>query len=361
MGNWTNVPFGPQHVILPEPVHLNFQMDDERIKNVTFKIGYCHRGIEEKMSRVPYQNSVFVAERICGICSGVHNMSCCRLYEEIIGLEVPRQAEVVRTFMAELERLHSHLLITGHLAEAVGYENIFQLSWRDRELIMDALELVSGNRVNYSMFLVGGNRLDIDAKKRKQLKSLITEAQDKWQTLRSFFLDDASLKARTKGIGVIPKDIAIAANVLGPNIRASGVPLDSRNDGYLLYKELKFKPVTEKDGDCYARMKVRVREMDWAFQACLTTLGLMEDGKEFQVKPPKVLPKNEAVIHSEAPRGELYYYGMGNGTDKAERVKIRTPTFATLRGLPIILEGLEFADVGNLIISLDPCLSCTDR
>ena len=360
----TNVPFGPQHVVLPEPVHFDLHVQDEVVVGADFKLGFAHRGIEKAFEKRDIYSTPFVAERICGICSCSHSCAISGVLEKATGTVIPDNARYVRSLVLELDRIHSHLLILGHLGETMGFENLFMLTWRDREQVMDMLELITGNRVNHNLNTIGGVRRAVTSAMAKDLDKRIDDFAGKWNVLAEFYTKDQGFFRRTSGVGVIPKDIAWAAGVVGPNARGSGVDLDIRNKHYFAYGDLKFKSVKLEDpkGDIFSRSMVRVREVFESIKMVKALLGMIDESKPFAVdKGPRMLPKDEVFFNIEAPRGELFYYIKGNGTNKCARMKVRTPTLATLRGVPVILPGMEIQHVPLTVISIDPCICCTER
>jgi len=360
----TRVPIGPQHVVLPEPVHFDLHVEDEKVVEAGFKLGFAHRGIEKAFEKRDMYSTLFIAERICGICSCSHSCAISGTYEKLTNTVIPDNARYVRSLVLELDRMHSHLLILGHLGETMGFENLFMLTWRDRELLMDMLEMITGNRVNHNINTIGGVRRSVTSAMAKELERRLDEFAPKWDVLAKFYRMDSGFAHRTKGVGVIPHDIAWAAGIVGPNARGSGVDLDIRNKHYFAYGDLKFKSVKLDDpkGDIFSRSMVRVQEVFESIKMVRALLGMIDDKKPFSVeKGPRMLPEDECFFNIEAPRGELFYYLRGNGTNKPARMKVRTPTLATLRGVPVILPGMEIQHVPLTVISIDPCICCTER
>jgi ech hydrogenase subunit E len=360
----TSVPFGPQHVVLPEPVHFDLKIEDEVVVDVGFRLGFAHRGIEKAFTKRDMYSALFISERICGICSCSHSCAISGVLEKCSGTQIPDNARYVRSLVLELDRIHSHLLILGHLAETMGYENLFMLTWRDRERIMDMLEIITGNRVNHNINTVGGVRRQVTSAMAKDLQARLDGFKEKWETLAHFYRTDYGFHHRTHGVGVIPHDLARDGGVVGPNARGSGVNNDVREKGYYAYGDLKFKPVKLDDpqGDILSRSMVRVKEVEESIRMATALLGMIDEHKPFAVeKGPRKLPEDEAFFNVEAPRGELFYHVRGNGTNKPERMKVRTPTLATLRVVPVAMKGMEIQQVPLLVISIDPCICCTER
>jgi membrane-bound hydrogenase subunit alpha len=169
------VPMGPQHPALKEPASFDLILEGEQIIDSVIKLGYNHRGIEKACEGRSYTQAVYLAERICGICSHSHSTAFVHAVEEIAGVEVPLRAQYIRGIVSELERVHSHLLWLGVAGHEVGFDTLFMYSWRDRELVMDILALISGNRVNYGMNTIGGVRRDIDAEQAKKILGILDD------------------------------------------------------------------------------------------------------------------------------------------------------------------------------------------
>lgn len=359
MGNRTIVPFGPQHPVLPEPIHLDLVLEDERVIEAIPRIGYIHRGLEKLVEKKDYQQYVYVAERICGICSFMHGMGYCMSIESIMEVEIPERAKFLRTIWAELSRLHSHLLWMGLLADAFGFESLFMHSWKLREQVLDIFEETTGGRVIFSVCDVGGVKKDISSETLNKMKEVLTGMEKELKEAAAVFLNDSTVKLRTKGVGVLSKEVAFELGAVGPMARASGIEMDIRSQGYAAYGQLDFKPITDQGGDCYARTKVRIGELFQSIDLIRQCIAIIPDG---EVKR-KVTgnPKGEHFTRLEQPRGEVLYYTKANGTKFLDRVRVRTPTFANVPALLETLKNCSLADVPILILTIDPCISCTER
>jgi ech hydrogenase subunit E len=359
MGNRTIVPFGPQHPVLPEPIHLDLVLEDERVIEAIPRIGYIHRGLEKLVEKKDYQQYVYVAERICGICSFMHGMGYCMSIESIMEVEIPERAKFLRTIWAELSRLHSHLLWLGLLADAFGFESLFMQSWKLREQILDIFEETTGGRVIFSVCEVGGVKKDISSETLNRMKEVLTGMEKELKEAAAVFLNDSTVKLRTKGVGVLSREAAFELGAVGPMARASGIEMDIRSQGYAAYDHLDFKPITDQGGDCYARTKVRIGELFQSIDLIRQCIAIIPDG---EIKR-KVTgnPKGEHFTRLEQPRGEVLYYAKANGTKFLDRVRVRTPTFANVPALLETLKNCSLADVPILILTIDPCISCTER
>lgn len=361
MGKSTTIPFGPQHPVLPEPIHLDLELQDEKVVRAVPSIGYVHRGLEKLVEKRDYQQFLYVAERVCGICSFGHGWGYSQAVEGLMKIEVPRRAEYLRTIWHELARMHSHLLWLGLAADALGFESLFMQSWRFRETVLDLFERTTGGRVIFSVCKVGGVRRDIDDATRKLMVEQITKLMKDLDTIIPIFMDDETVHVRLRRVGVLTMEDAIALGCVGPMARASGLPQDLRlGDTKGVYKELGFTPVVETEGDCYARVRVRMRETLRSAEMILACLEQLPEG-EIEVKPKGFPPKGEFFCRVEQPRGEALYYVKGNGTKNLERFRVRTPTNVNLPALVKMLQGCDLADVPNIILSIDPCISCCER
>ena len=359
MGKRSVIPFGPQHPVLPEPIHLDLVMEDEKVVEAIPSIGFVHRGLEKLVEKRTFVDYVYVAERICGICSFMHGMGYCQGVEAIMNLEVPDRALYLRTIWSELSRIHSHTLWLGLLADAFGFESLFMQSWRVREKVLDIFEQTTGGRVIFSVCKVGGVRRDIDADTLKEIDRRIVEIEKELREIAEVFLKDRSVLHRLTGVGVLSKDDAHVLGAVGPMMRASGIAQDMRKLGYAAYKYLEIEPVISTQGDCYARCAVRIEELFQSVDIIRQCIAKMPEG-EIEVKF-KGNPSGEYFTRVEQPRGEVIYYIKANGTPHLDRVRVRTPTFANLPALLKTLEGCDLADVPMLVLTIDPCISCTER
>ncbi|HEX3028214.1 MAG TPA: nickel-dependent hydrogenase large subunit, partial [Clostridia bacterium] len=355
----TVIPFGPQHPVLPEPLHLKLVMQDEIIVEAIPAIGYVHRGLEKLTETKEFTQNVFIVERICGICSMMHAMAYCQGMEAMMNVEIPDRAKYLRVIWAELHRMHSHLLWLGLLADAFGFESLFMQVWRDREKIMDIMEETAGSRVIISVNAIGGTRRDLTKESMIKISVIIDEIKEDLMRVEKTFFNDYTVKHRLVGVGVLTKEQAYTFGAVGPMARASGIAQDHRTTGYAAYGALDFEPVVENDGDCYARTVVRLKEVYQSIRLIKQAIALIPDG-EISV-PVKGNPSGEVISRVEQPRGEVLYYMKANGTKNLDRLRVRTPTFANIPTLLQMLPGSQLADVPVLILTVDPCISCTER
>ncbi len=357
------VPVGPQHPALKEPERFIFYVEGEQVVKVIPRIGYNHRGIEKAMEERTYLQDLYISERVCGICSNVHTVCYTLLVERLMNMEIPERAKYIRMIVLELERLHSHLLWLGVAFHEIGFDTLFYLVWRDREIVMDLLELISGNRVNYATNTIGGVRRDISEEAKHKILKGMKILLERLKYYRRLAPEEDTIVKRTLGVGPLSTQDAKRLCAVGPTLRASNVKSDVRGDEpYLLYKEVGFQTMVSDLCDVLGRIIVRIDECIEAVRIIEWCVKNMPEGPIRQKLPPFFkVPESQAYYRVEAPRGELVYYGVSDGTEKPYRIKIRTPTLANIPSLCKMLENQHIADIPIVVASIDPCFSCTDR
>ena len=355
------IPIGPQHPALKEPESFSVTLSGERIMAFSARLGYNHRGIEKACEERTYLQDVYLIERICGICSHTHSTCFVQAVEEIAGLEVPKRALYIRSIIGELERIHSHLLWLGVAGHEVGFDTLLMYTWRDREIVMDILAELTGNRVNYGMNVIGGSKRDLEPKHLKDILKSVDILEERTKYYIQVASEETTLIQRLSGVGVLSHEDALSLGAVGPTARASNVSIDTRQDDpYAAYGELGFRIVTDNHCDVYGRTLVRLGELMEAYRLIRVAIKNIPDGP-IAVKAPRKIPAGEAFSRYEAPRGEDVHYVKSNGTDKPERVKVRAPTLANVQTVAKMLEDGQLADLPIVIAAIDPCFSCTDR
>jgi ech hydrogenase subunit E len=355
------VPIGPQHPALKEPGHFEFTVDGETVISASARLGYVHRGIEKGTESRNYTQALYLLERICGICSHIHATAFSLGVEKLAGVSASPRAQSIRQMVAELERLHSHMLWLGVAAHEAGFDTLFMYTWRDREAIMDMLENLSGNRVNYSVNVIGGVKVDVIPRLRDEILLGLDQFEKRVIHYRKVVMTDETLLARTRNVGGMTQAVAEKLGAIGQVARASGVARDLRVDApYLAYKEFPTKLITSKQGDLHARFIVRIDEMLDSMRVIRNILKKLPEG-ELQVRVPRRIAPAETISRVEAPRGELIYFIKSNGTDMPDRVKVRTPTLTNWGSVLTTVVGHKLADVPMILSGIDPCFSCSDR
>jgi ech hydrogenase subunit E len=358
----TTIPFGPQHPVLPEPLVLDLILEDEKVIDAIPTIGYIHRGLEMMVERVEYTEMGFVVERICGICSFMHGMGSCVSLESIMNVEVPERARWLRLIWAEISRVQSHLLWLGLGADAFGFENLFMHCWRMREEILDIFEQTTGGRIIHSVNRIGGVKRDISDTELAAILARLQKLGAEFKETAKVFGTDPSIRHRLSDVGVLSMDDARAVDAVGPMARASGIRMDTRLSGTFMYDQIDFEPVVETAGDCLARVVVRLREVEQSIDIIRQAIEKMPKGEGMPLEnKPRGNPTGEVFTRLEQPRGEVLYYVKANGTKNLERFRARTPTFANIPAMIKLVKGSDLADVPQIILTIDPCISCTER
>jgi len=360
MGKVT-IPIGPQHPALKEPESFAVTLDGEKIVSMVANLGYNHRGVEKACEGRTYTQALYLIERICGICSHTHSTCFIQAVEEIAALEVPKRGLYIRTIVAELERMHSHLLWLGVAGHEIGFDTLLMYSWRDREAVMDLLALLTGNRVHYGMNVLGGSKRDISPEQAKQILKVMDVLEERTKYYIQVATEEVTLIKRLAKVGTLSHDDAVKLGAVGPTARASNVDRDTRRDDpYAAYAEVPFKVITDGHNDVYGRTLVRVGELMESYKMVRHLVKNLPEGP-IAVKAPRKVGPGEAVSRYEAPRGEDVHYVKANGTEKPERVKVRAPTLANVQAVAKMLENGYLADIPIVIAAIDPCFSCTDR
>ena len=326
------IPIGPQHPALKEPASFSVALKGEKILGVEVRLGYNHRGIEKACEERTYIQDMYIAERICGICSHSHATCFVQCVEEIAGVEVPKRALYIRSLIGELERVHSHFLWLGVAGHEIGFDTLLMYTWRDRELVMDILAELTGNRVNYSVNTIGGVRRDITPAQAKKVLTMVDALEERTQYYIQIASREPTLINRLSGVGTLSREDCLTLDAVGPTARASGVDRDvRRDDPYAAYGELTFDVITDGHCDVYGRTLVRVKELLQSCRMIREIIGKLPEGP-ISVKAPRRIPAGEAISRYEAPRGEDMHYVKANGSDKPERVKVRAPTLERAGG-----------------------------
>lgn len=369
-----SIPIGPVHPSLEEPMTFNFEIYGERIEKVYLAPGDNHRGIEFMgRQRNPIQ-IIYLAERICGICSASHPFAFCMAVENAAEIEVPERSQYIRVIIAELERIHSHILWAGIAGHELGFDSVLYISWRAREEVLDLLEYLTGNRINYGVFMIGGVRRDIIEEQIPRIRKTLEYYKDIYGKIEDIFLKDPTIALRTKNVGVLTKEDALRLCAVGPTTRASGIKKDVRQDQpYSAYADLDVKAITpdvltgEVNGDVYDRIIVRLLEVVQSIQIIEQCLENMPSGEIIaEKKLVKLLnqlkkAKGEGIGRHEAPRGEVFHYVKLAEAEVPEIWKARAPTYNNLMPWAPMLLGEQIADIPIVIASTDPCIACMDR
>ena len=356
------IPMGPYHPALEEPYKLEMICEGETVRDARLHIGFNFRGIEHLAETRNYIQVIALMERVCGICSNIHTLTLCQAMEKLTGHVPPPRAEYIRVVVAELERLHSHVLWAGIAAKLMGFKTMFMTCFELREKVMDVLQAISGNRVNYSMNRIGGVNRDIEDP-RAVLAMVEAIEREMARTVIPIFTTSSTARSRCAGIGVLTHEKAISCGVVGPTARASGLPQDLRRDApYAAYAEMEFDVPVDPAGDVRARLLVRALEIMESCRILRQALGKMPPGAINTGDAKIAFSAGTATSRVEAPRGEvLYSVTWKQDARNPTRVHVRTPTYANMPAVRWMVRGARLADTPLIQASIDPCYSCTDR
>jgi Ni,Fe-hydrogenase III large subunit len=356
------IPMGPYHPALEEPYKLDLICEGETVRDAKLHIGFNFRGIEHLAETRNYIQVIALMERVCGICSNIHTLTLCQAMEKLTGQVPPPRAQYIRVIMAELERLHSHVLWAGIAAKLMGFKTMFMTCFELREKVMDVLQAISGNRVNYSMNRIGGVNRDIDDPAALLIMIDVLE-KEMVRKVIPIFTTSSTARSRCADIGVLTNAKAISLGVVGPVARASGVAQDLRRAApYAAYAEMDFQVPVESAGDVRARLMVRALEIMESCNILRQALTKLPAGELNAGEGKLVFITGTATSRVEAPRGEVMYsVSWKEGSNKPARVHVRTPTFVNMPAIRSMVQGARLADTPLIQASIDPCYSCTDR
>ncbi len=355
------VPFGPVHPALKEPEYFKLIIEGERIVDVIPRIGYVHRGLEKAAEQRLWIQNIYMFERTCGICSFAHSTAYVQAVEGLLLYKLPERAKYIRLIVAELERIHSHLLWVGLLGHWAGFETLFMWVWKDREIVLDIVEAIAGNRIHKSLATIEGVKRDLPEQLLPGFIDRLKYLAQRAQYFKGIIDTETTLLVRTKGVGKISAETLEKLCAVGPLVRAAGIPRDVRHDDpYSAYGDVPWDMVTGSGVDIHTLMQLRLDEVVVSANMIIYALQHLPPGP-VKVRVPPVIPKGENASHVEAPRGELFYFVKSSGGRTPDRVKVRTPTLANLPSALEMLKGHTLADVPVVLTGIDPCFGCMDR
>jgi len=379
---------GPQHPSTHGVLRLVLELDGEVVVKVTPHIGYLHTGMEKIMESKRYQQAITVTDRFDYLAPMSNNLAFVLSVEKLLEIEVPERTRVIRVLLTELTRINSHLVAVGTMALEIGAQSVFLYCFRERERILDIYEMVSGARMMSSYFRVGGLMADLPEGFDRAVQQILSEFPHRFDEYEDLLTRNPLWIQRCKGIGVIKAEEAIAWGLSGPNLRACGVPWDLRKSNpYSGYERFDFEIALGQAGDAYERYLVRIFEMRQSLKIVEQALKEMPGGP-VNIDNPKIVPspkrvvrqsmealihhfllyshgfsvpRGEAYVPVEGPKGEVGFYVVSDGTNKPWRVKLRPPSFVNIQVLPRLIEGYMVADAIAIIGSVDFVMGEADR
>ncbi len=354
---------GPQHPSTHGVLRLLIELEGEKVVNITPIIGYLHRGFEKITEHRTYIQIIPLTDKLDYVSSMANNMAYVKAVEDLMGIEVPERAEYIRVTVLELQRIASHLLALGSLGNDLGMPfTLMMYTFREREMILDLFESLSGARLGYNYMRIGGVAEDLPLGFKDMTIDFLRFLEKKIDEYEDFIYENEIFRMRTEDVGVLKAGEAVNLGATGPVLRGSGVRLDIRKeDPYSVYSELDWKIVTGRKGDCLSRVLVWINEMRMSVDIVEQALQNMPPGP-VKAKVPRVLrPEGEVYSRIESPRGELGIHLIGDKTTTPYRLKIRSPAFCNLSILPHIAKGVLIADLIAILGTLDPIFGEVDR
>ncbi|MGA1821040.1 MAG: nickel-dependent hydrogenase large subunit [Thermoplasmatota archaeon] len=369
---------GPIHPALKEPTQFKFTIEGERVVDVDFQPGFNHRGVEYMgMKRNPLQ-VLHLTERVCGICSAAHQFVFVRAVEHAAEIIPSERGDYLRTIVAELERIHSHLLWAGVAGHELGFDSILHYTWKVREDVQDLLELLSGNRVNHAYYIFGGVRRDISPENIEKARKILARYRKLEDTVLNVFLSDPTIKHRTIDVGVLTYENAVKLSACGPLTRSTGMRKDIRFDWpYAAYGDMMkdFHAIIPEDlgypnnGDVFSQVVVRLVELFESINMVSWCLDNLPDGPITSEPNLSALlmaklrmAEGEGIARVEAPRGEdIHYVRLKKAKMEIDSWKVRVPTYGNIMSWLTMFEDQQIADIPIIIASIDPCIGCMDR
>lgn len=365
------VNLGPQHPSTHGVFQMNVVLDGETIVKLKPVMGYLHRNHEKLAENMSYLGSMPFTDRLDYICSMSNNFAYATAVEKMANMEVPERAQYIRIIMAELTRLVNHTLLVGFMLNDLGaFFTPILYAFREREKILDLFESVAGSRMMCNYFRFGGLKVDVTSDFIPRVRQMITNYPKFLDEFEKLLTENEILMARCQNVGVISKELAINAGLSGPMLRASGVPYDIRKiDGYSIYNRFKFRVPVGAHGDVYDRYFLRILEMRESIKILDQAINEIPDGEFLSkagvlaAKSPRTfkLPKGDAYSRIEAPKGELGFYLVSDGTAKPYRYHVRSPSFINLTVLEDMCVGYKIADAIVNLGSIDIVLGEVDR
>ena len=358
------VNLGPQHPSTHGVFRLRVSFDGEVIRDVEPIFGYLHRGSEKLAEERTYTQVITLTDRLDYTAAMSNNLAFCLAVEKLMGVEAPERAKYVRVMMAELMRIASHLMGLGFFMQEVGaFGTPLMYAFREREKILDLFEMVSGARITFTYMRIGGVNDDLPPEFMPALKEFLAEMPHHIDDYERLLRENEILVTRTKNVGILPTALAINASASGPTLRGSGVPWDLRkSDPYEVYDRMEFDIPVGDVGDNYDRFLVRLEELRQSLRIIHQCVRDMPGG-DFRLKLPNLVrpPKGDAYGKVEAPKGELGFYLVSDGSVSPYRCAIRSPSFINLTTLRDLLIGWKMADLIAIFGSFDVNLGEVDR
>lgn len=355
------VPVGPIHAGIIEPGHFRFSQAGESMLQLDAKLFYTHRGLEKMMEGKTALEAHPIAERICGACTAANTWSYCQAVETAAGTTVPRRAEILRTFILEIERITNHVGDLGNIPAGVGFSFAVSIGTRAKEAMMRLQDELTGNRFLRGFIVPGGTAKDLSGSELDRAAEVLSEVEKNVLDLERIFAEQDSFQDRVRTTGIVRNKTARDLAMVGVGARASGYAHDSRADfGYGVYPELSLNVVTETSGDVAARILVRIGELKESFRLAGKLLEMLK--KEQGAHCTELgKPQGEAVGVAESARGSSFCYVAFDKEGLLDRIFVRSASYANWPALPIAVQGDIIPDFPLINKSFELCYACLDR
>lgn len=354
---------GPQHPSTHGVFRLVVKIDGEIITEATPVIGYLHRGTEKLAENLQYTQIIPYTDRMDYLSAMTNNYVICHAVETMMGIQIPDRAEYLRVMAMELGRIASHLVAWGTYVLDLGATSPFIYAFRDREMIINMLNELSGARLTFNYMRVGGVKWDAPEGWVDGVREFVPYLREQLKGYHNLVSGNEIFLDRVKGVGVYSKEEAINYSLSGPNLRSTGVKWDLRKDEpYSIYDRFDFNVVTRDEGDCLARYHVRLEEIEESLKILEQACEQFPAEGEIMAKVPKIIkaPKGEAFVRIESPRGEIGCYISSDGKKEPYRLKFRRPSFYNLQILPKLLVGENIANLIAILGAVDIVLGEVD-
>ncbi len=354
---------GPQHPSTHGVFRLVVKIDGEIITEATPVIGYLHRGTEKIAENLQYTQIIPYTDRLDYVSAMTNNYCLCHAVETMMGMEIPERAEYLRVIAMELNRIASHLVWWGTYLLDLGATSPFIYAFREREMILNMLNELSGGRLTYNYMRVGGVKWDAPEGWIEKVKSFIPYMREQLAGYHSLVTGNEIFLNRVKGVGKYTKEDALNFSLSGTNLRSTGIKWDLRKDEpYSIYNRFEFNVPTRESGDAWARYQIRLEEIEESLKILEQACEQFPEGGEILGKVPKIIkaPKGEAYVRIESPRGEIGCYISSDGKKEPYRLKFRRPSFYNLQILPKLLKGENIANMVTILGAIDIVLGEVD-
>jgi NADH-quinone oxidoreductase subunit D len=354
---------GPQHPSTHGVLRLVLSLKGEKVLSVEPHIGYIHRGIEKMCESITYQQIIHLTDRMDYLSAHINNEAVCLAVEKALDVEIPDHVKYIRTIMSELTRIQSHQLWWASFGMDLGALTCFFYGLRDREKVLDIFEETCGGRMIVSYNCPGGLMYDIHPNFQNRVKEFIKYFRKILPEYNQLLTDNVIFHERSKGMGVLSREDAIAYGITGPSARASGFSCDVRkHEPYSAYDKVKFSEIIYSTGDTFHRYTARIDEMWESMNIIEQLIDNIPEGPHFvKMKPIIKLPEGEYYQRVETARGELGVYIISDGNKNPYRIKFRSPNFSNLWVLNSITQGMKIADLVAISGSLDLVIPDIDR